>query len=295
MSRELWMQVLSNRVARLPSPLPRIFWRELYHVFDDFVAWTIRHPADAADLDAEAARWRAQSGFKAHFSHYFSPYYRNRAGQTGKDRKQIFQMCQPFFQHLAARKPWWFTIPSFRLLAERMIAALYATFAACTTVIHALRDLDDSLAAALSPRHLLPPVAIRLLRYEADNYFCTNAHVDKSAVTIVLDTDDAADDQCLVFAPIDFATRPVLLSEFRPIAKDDGEALVFLGAAPLQAGYSRFLPAPHAVRPCMRAAVRHSAIFFWLLPNVDMDDFDTSVPVIDDLGVARPSIIVSNS
>jgi hypothetical protein len=131
----------------------------------------------------------------------------------------------------------------------------------------------------------MPPVAIRLLQYFGDSQFYTDPHVDKSAITIIADTDDPADDPCLVFGPL--TPRVPLLSEFAPIQKRGDESLLFLGAAAREAGFNDFRPIPHAVRPAREQRVRHSAIFFWLLPGIDLKAFSTSVPFTDDIGLSR--------
>jgi hypothetical protein len=282
---EIWRTILERGAAPIPAPLPSGVWARLYDAFDTFSDFVEEHHEYANVFDTTARAWQSESGLALHFSGYFSPYFRDRVGQTGKDQKKIFQFCEPYFRYLADYHPELLSIASFARLAEGSLAALYAVYSAVFPLICSLGHLNEKLLSALLPRNTMPPISIRLLRYNGDSHFFTNPHVDKSAITIITDTDDPADDPCLVFAPP--AVAQPLLSQFAPIQKGKNESLLFLGAAAREAGFADFRPAPHAVRPSREQRVRHSAIFFWLLPGTDLKLFSTSVPYTDDLGLSR--------
>jgi hypothetical protein len=281
----IWKEVLERGAAPIPAPLPPPVWNRLYGALDAFANFLAAHDEYADVFDRTAKAWQVESGLDLHFSGYFSPYYRNRVGQAGKDQKQIFQFCEPYFRYLANRHPELLALAPFARLAEGSLAALYSVYSAVLPLIDALRNVDKELLAALRPHNALPPIAIRLLQYEGDSQFFTDPHVDKSAITIITDTDDSVDDPCLVFGPLAPATP--LLSQYAPMIKRKDESLLFLGAAAREAGFAAFRPAPHAVRPSREHRIRHSAIFFWLLPGIDLKLFSTSVPFTDDLGLSR--------
>ena len=279
----IWQEVFARGVARIAPPLPAWVWQHLYDALDAFADFVAANPEYATVFDTTAKAWQAERGLE--FSGYFSPYFRNRIGQAGKDQKYIFQICEPYFRYLADRHPRLLALPAFARLADAALAVLYSLHAAMLPLMSSLRDAHPGLHAALMQGEVMPPVVLRLLHYRGDGRFFTDPHVDKSAVTVIVNTDDPEDDPCLVFAPSTVGT--LLLSEFRPVRKRQDEAIVFLGAAGREAGLSGCAPAPHAVRPSRVPRTRHSAIFFWLLPGIDLKSFSTAVPFVDDLGHSR--------
>lgn len=291
MDNSPWNEILTHGVARVASPLPKFVWRDLYASFASF-AEVASHLEYADIFDIEAKEWQAESGLRLHFSGYFSPYYRNRVGQSGRDNKKVIQFCEPYYRYLCRSQPQLFEMIEFRVLVDRMMAVLYSSLASYTPLVHALSGIDHELAENLLQGDLGPPVAIRLISYQGDDYYFTNPHVDKSAITVILDTDEPNDRPCLVFAPHGRESTPPL-SEFAPVLTREGEALAFLGAAPREANHRKFLPAGHAVRRLEGSgmpSVRNVAIFFWLLPGIDLARFNTAIPFIDDIGQARPSM-----
>jgi len=279
----IWQEVFERGVAHIAPPLPRWVWQRLYDALDAFADFVAANSEYATVFDTTAKAWQADRGLE--FSGYFSPYFRNRVGQAGKDQKYIFQICEPYFRYLADQQPRLLALPTFARLAESALATLYSLHAAMLPLMRALRAKHPGLHAALMQDDVMPPVVLRLLHYRGDGQFFTDPHVDKSAVTVIVNTDDPVDDPCLVFAPSTVGTP--LLSEFRAVRKHQDEALVFLGAAGREAGFSGCAPAPHAVRPARVPRTRHSAIFFWLLPGIDLRSFSTAVPFVDDLGHSR--------
>ena len=277
-----WNTLSTSGVSTIPPPLPVSAWLRLYNKFDAFVEAVAKLPREhRLAFDEAAASWRTESGLRFHYSGYFSPYYRDRVGETGKDQKQILQSCIPYYSYLSEHHPHLLAMPEFETLLNGLHAALASIYADCLPFVHALREFAPALSDALLSRDTMPPVVLRLLRYEASCQFLTHPHVDKSAITIIAHTDDPPDDPCLVFAPR-VSDHPLPLSAFAPAGSSD-QALMFMGAAPQQAGLSRFSAAPHAVRPVREKRVRHSAVFFWLLPGIDLHPFSTHVPFVDDL------------
>src|SRR4051812_40232442 len=82
---KIWKQVLEQGTAMIPAPLPPLVFRRLYNALDEFAAFVAEHDQYADVFDTTAKSWQAESGLGLHFSGYFSPYFRNRVGQAGKD------------------------------------------------------------------------------------------------------------------------------------------------------------------------------------------------------------------
>jgi hypothetical protein len=288
MPNQIWTDIITKGIARVPTPLPKTAWHLLYELFGSFISLVSSNNEFQDVFDRTAKLWRNDSGLKLQYSGYFSPYYRNRTGQVGKDNKQVVQFCEPYYRYLSESAPKLLALSEYRNLVQGMMSALYSTLATYLPIAHSLAQVDRELSQALLPPGTTPSVALRLIRYESDAYYFTNPHVDKSAITVILDSDEPPDQSCLVFAPRE--TVVPKLSDFVPVEKNDGDAVLFLGAAPQKASHTWASPAAHAVRPLKTPATRHVAVFFWLLPGIDMSSFNTAVPYENDLGQARPAL-----
>lgn len=282
---ELWRSVVEHGAAVIPAPLPSTVWQHLYDALDLFTKHVAISVKYAETFNRAAKEWQERSGLSLQFSGYFSPYFRNRLGQKDKDQKAIFQICEPYYRYLSRTHPELLAVQEFGSLVEGTLAAMQSVYCAVLPHILSLNLEHSEFLSAIRPIDGLPPIALRLLHYESDSHFFTDPHVDKSAVTIILNTDDPLDDPCLTFAPAD-STNP-LLSQFVPVPVQRDQSILFLGAAGREAGFSGLRPAVHAVKPAKANRVRHSAIFFWLLPGIDLRTFSTNVSFIDDLGRAR--------
>lgn len=287
MASNLWLHIMQEGFATVPSPLSKTAWNRIYALFDAFVDSVSLDPSAMQAFNDSAKEWQVRSGLSPYFASYFSPYFRDTNHKQGKDQKRIIQMCEPYSRYLDQAKSPLLDNHFYRALLDGLMAALYSTVAAIEPLLGELREDYPDVYNALVPDANLPPVALRLLSYSSDNAFATNPHVDKSAVTVIVDTDDPIEDPKLVYAPPTVIGTCPKLSHFRPVMRAENGAVMFLGAALQQAGYSEFTPLPHAVRPFRSAGLRHSAVFFWLLPHFDMKTFDTTVFVEDDLGLAR--------
>src|SRR5260370_21880776 len=96
---QIWRDVLERGAAPIAAPLPPPVWRRLYNALDEFGEYIDGHDEYADIFDKTAKSWQAHSGLGLHFSGYFSPYFRNRVGELGKDQKKIFQFCEPYFRY----------------------------------------------------------------------------------------------------------------------------------------------------------------------------------------------------
>lgn len=284
-----WSQILDSGIGVISAPRSKDSWRHLYSLYDAFVEYVGNHPAKLPLFNETAKKWQSESGLKQFFSGYFSPYFRDTTDTEGKDNKQTIQFCEPYYRYLYQERSELLEIESFRRLADGLMSHMLSCFSAVVPTVSALGEFEQSLYQALVPRSAMPPIALRLIRYSSDKVFATNPHVDKSAITVIADTDDAEDDPLLVFGPTTFVGQ-LKLSDFVPVQKRSDESLILLGAAPREAGFSKFRPSPHAVLPILTKKVRHSAIFFWLMPYLDLENFDTTIHCVDDVRLARKII-----
>lgn len=286
MRKEVWPTVLEPGVAIVPAPLSKTVWERLYVEFDKFAQSVSGDTEFSKRYNVEAKEWQKEKKNRELYGGYFSPYFRDTSKIPGRDKKRIVQLCEPYYRHLHQKNSVLLTNPFFVRLIDGMMAALYSCCAAVTPILNDLEEIEPFLYERLMLKAELPPVSLRLLSYDADPQFATNPHVDKSAFTVIVDADDPVEASKTIFCPHAPESAPPKLSSFKPIRKNANEALLFLGAAPRVGGFANFLPMPHAVGP-FEGVVRHSAVFFWHLPNTDMQDFDTKIAFEDDMGLAR--------
>ena len=255
--------------ALLSSPLPPSAWRSLYATFDEFCQKVADDSRHHTVFDEVASEWRGRVGRE--FSGYFSPYYRDRVAEKGKDNKKIIQSCVPYHEYLWRNRPDLMEVPVFRRMFDGLTAALATSYMTIVPLVRALVKRDDRLKERLFAGGHLPPVAIRLLSYSQDDgRWATQRHVDKSAITVILHTDDPLNDQRLL------VYRPNGGGMLQERERSEEKARVFYGAALQEAGYDQYRPAVHAVRGLGTQETRHSAIFFWLLRGIDLSEFDTT-------------------
>lgn len=281
----MWTEILNNGVSKIPAPLPKTVWRRLYELFDAFSNSLAEQPDALKSYNSEAKAWQMESGLAKYYGGYFSPYFRDTSSQKGKDNKRIVQICEPYYRFLTERRSRLLDNELYFELLEAMMSALFSSCAGFLPFISALKGIDSSLFELLSPSEMLPPVSIRLLSYDTDFQMATNPHLDKSAITVIADNDDPDGEARLIVGSPKMDGRSNL-SSYRSVPTNAGESIIFLGAALREAGMTKYLPLPHAVLP-FEGKMRHSAIFFWHLPNVEMQNFDTKLEVEDDLKLTR--------
>ncbi len=255
----------------------RRVWDRLYRALDAYVEVSRERPDELAH--EEARRWFERRPDWKFYKGAFAPCFKDANGDShGTDRKQTFQLCEMYYRFLNEQRPELLEGDEFRHLVDGAMAAMYSVHAAIQPLVVALSGSAPQLYRALNPVGALPPVSLRLLRYERNDGLAIRPHVDKSGLTVILDSDDPPDRPNLILGPLN-AVEPVKLSSFVPAVKGKNEALMFFGAGLRAAGFEQCAPLPHTVA-AVKTAVRHSAVFHWFLPNLDTDAVETKVQVI---------------
>lgn len=265
---------MTKGFAAIPRPVAKDVWRRLYRALDEY-----SHPEATADrsvtVHAAAADWLEERGLRRFYSGVFAPYFKDTTAEPGKDKKKTFQFFEVYYRFLNQERADLFEDERFRQLVDGSMAALYSVHAAVHPFVAELRDVNPELYRALSPENALPPVSLRLLRYERTDSLGIRPHIDKSGLTVILDSDDPADETNLVFGPLD-PSLSASLDSFRPLTCRQDESLIFFGGGLRAAGFQECRPLPHTVRP-FRRAVRHSAVFHWFLPNLETETLHTKL------------------
>jgi hypothetical protein len=124
------------------------------------------------------------------------------------------------------------------------------------------------------------PISIRVISYENEGHFSVSPHFDKSAVTILLPSDDMPDQECLIVAPADGTPfnhenlkgiiRP------KPTHPDSESCALFITGAMLEEIGVSIPPTPHAVLPHDRL-LRHVLVAFCNVPYMDTKHLTYSI------------------
>ncbi len=115
------------------------------------------------------------------------------------------------------------------------------------------------------------PISIRIISYEYEGDFSVSPHYDKAAMTLLLPSDDAPDEECLIIAPADGTgfDPDKLRRPIRPVPdREDTSCAVFITGSMLEYIGVPIPPTPHAVLPHDRK-LRHVLVAFCNVPHID--------------------------
>lgn len=263
---------------------------KIHAAFDGVITYAGDNPDWVDRFNQKASAWKSKvraSGMLN--SGYFGPYYRDVRGK-GKDNKVTYQTCDAFRSSCQAGADVENVLPQ---PVEHLDRALSA---ALVDVLPSFSIVADALATAipqLKDRLVLedgdPNLSIRVLKYFVDDKASTNPHVDKSALTYIMHTSDAAKGGSLTFA--NPSSKRLTVADFRN-PNDFGAPLssfghVLVGEAFNAAGFTSLKATPHAALISSNGEVRYSIVAFWLLRGVDLAPFNTKVVVTDDDSILR--------
>ncbi len=143
-----------------------------------------------------------------------------------------------------------------------------------------LSDLEKEMpgiTALAYGKHNDLTVVTKIVRYEQaeDGTWGTTPHVDKSALTLILNSDDVNDESLWLCEDINNPSLAKLHKPERIFNKSFScsSALLIPGIELLKVGFS-LMPTVHGVRPITRP-YRHAVISFLLIPDVDMSQVIT--------------------
>lgn len=276
-------QLKGKGYTSIPKLFTQPFYDELYKLYDQVIDLMSQDTYFYETYKLASERWKSIAKNNNLYGRFFKPYYRDRRGVIGTDEKVILQTCPSFYQYLAfSFYNIYMNYPVLERLKSKLMAIILAHKKHVVQFIHLM---DDGLKKVLMPESGETPVSIRILRYEKDSKLSTNPHVDKTAFTLILNTNDPPDREKLIVRNVDEPIK--YLSQYEVPKIHEDHSLLFFGAALEQAGHKAYKALAHAVLPFNHSHERYSIILFWHLPNFDMSNFSTKVEFSDDLNLAR--------
>jgi hypothetical protein len=249
--------------------------------FASFVAEIAERKEVQHALDDLQAKWMTN---KKRCSYYDgAPMgFRDRTGRSDKEAKRYFQYCQEFGQLARLECPDLFRV-------SKTIATLICLLDSCAasaetamlTYIRMLAEEYPGIDAVLTRKDRPAPVLLRLIQYASSPVLSVVPHVDKSALTLHMHSNDGPSERFIMGKPDEFPRLSTMKAVER--ASEAGErALVFAGALLREAGFD-VPPTPHAVFGGTSSVPRQALVAFWLVPNLNTDHLTTDVPFVEDL------------
>lgn len=230
------------------------------------------------DIQSRAEMWCSEDGNRSAFSQ--APVgFRDRRLRPDKSHKAYFQYCREFGYFMRGFRGGSYELSTdFRLLVDALDEL----------VNHAEREFEHVTTALCDafPEHMprrdelrASSVLVKLLAYYPEANWATSPHYDKSALTMVLNASDIAEDRFRI-GPFRHSSDADRLTAPDRAVNDDSEAgtaVVFPGMLWPLMGCDFLMPSPHAVMPLERATVRYSAIAFQLPSGLATDDLRTTI------------------
>lgn len=269
-----------------PDSLPcRVWFQELYQAYDRVSQLLRSAPSLRDEWEACVHQWHGVDDTRAFYCGV-PPVFRDKSSQEGKRDKEYIQYCLDFaefsgflksrvYQEIPIRK-------MFELLRELHFTCTELFFAGITAVTEAAPWLRNKLVY----HDRMAPVVLKVLRYNPNpSRFATGPHFDKSALSLLLHSDDEEVSYRLgkhktedlryseLFAPISY-----------PVRADAPNHAVLIAGSCLQAvGVAKLPPTPHSVIPVTDSEHRHSIVAFYLFPYLDTTALSPKARYINDL------------
>ncbi len=229
--------------------------------------------------------WNADRDDRRYYGGFFKNYYRNREDDFGYDDKIVWQASSDFLDYfeLGLSMLGYRSDPVFDLVLQAQSFLSRGIEQMRPTILGLCKRYPELEQRLLEETRELP-CTIRFMRYRSHERLGTHPHVDKTVMSSIIWNSDPNEDQRLAFPlyPSD-AHDP---SRYHPVGckprSQPSPAYLFWGAALSEAGYPQ--PAsPHAVLPVLGSSHRYSVAVFWLLPDLDLSDFKTAVPIVPEV------------
>jgi hypothetical protein len=210
--------------------------------------------------------------------------FRDRHGRKNKRAKDYLQFCLSYAHSDAFREAKIANIPEVRELFEKLSDLHFRCVELFAGTVEGICAGSLQLRDRIQPPGNLSLIVIKMLRYSPQAArFATEPHFDKSALSLLLDSDDNE-----VRYRVAKYELPVRLSQFvapceyRSNVGVPGPATIISGLCLREIGLRRFQPSPHFVLP-VTGRRRHSVVAFLLVPGLEgTDQMSTYVDFVND-------------
>ncbi len=263
--------------------LPSMRWFEgVYEDFDRFIDSVESEPEKGLQLRRYAQEWLKEDDHDYYYCNVPCSY-RNRLVNDRKRDKVYLQWCYDFSRSALFRGSAIGQESNTIRLCEKLEELEYICSPIFRDCIDDLGRTFPAFAARFDTNRALP-VIFKLVRYSLSPLrFATDPHYDKSALSLILNSDDAhvnwkigKGHSCRLSdmaAPFDY-----------PEDRDQPTDTILFPGLCLRAMDVAVDPAPHCVMPVTDRPYRHSIIAFLLIPGLgNMDALDTQAVYQHDI------------
>jgi len=263
----------------IPPVLPSVGQCQRTYSFLDEVLDGLSDPAVAAALDAVTRRWLADEDRRRRWWH-IPPGFRDRVEEAGRPDKSYVQTV-PGFSRLLRLSPEGEYLATRLPALSKLLFHLDAIAAEATEIfIDIANALDQHVAIKRATMiDVKPTVVVKAIRYEPGTAWGTEPHRDKSALSMICWSDEPTSH--LAVAPT--RAQPTAPADFQPVDAPP-ESVAGTGATLLVGGTLELAGVPmkpsyHAVLPVESRRPRHALIAFLLVPYLDADTMETTLPI----------------
>jgi hypothetical protein len=263
----------------------RCWFNNLYNTYDDVSRLLLETPALLDEWHRCVESWQRIRDTRQFFCGTPTDF-RDRSTRADKRDKEYLQYSLDFATSSAFRD----SVLSRNCAVVRLFGMLEELHFACADLFFRVIDSITAEVPEAKSRLLydgrLAPIIIKVLRYNRrPERFATDPHFDKSALSLLLNSDDKSVSYRLgryvpseiryseLFAPI----------EYPPNDDQWNDAVLISGLCLREVGLSALPPTPHSVLPVQDRDVRHSVVAFYLVPYLDTTHMTTNAPYINDL------------
>lgn len=266
---------------------PRRWFTSLYAAYDKVSTLVADKPQLLRQWEAAYVQWQAEGDNKAYFADV-PPFFKNRSPlptSSAKRNKEYIQFCLDFAESPAYRTSSLAVIGEFRELVELMTELHYTSDRLFWRAIRSITDDESMMRRRLRPAGRVAPIVLKAIRYNYDpKRFATDPHYDKSALSLLLHSDD----RHVSYGVAAHTSEPVRCTELRapidyPLSDDAPNHGVLISGLCFQKIGVGIGPSPHAVLPVTSSKWRHAIVAFYLVPYLDTTDMHTAAPFVNDL------------
>lgn len=272
-------EITENGYATLRRSMPsRYNFGALYALFDQVANIHCFEKQQNSRIKAEADAWQMMAGNQAAYAG--APMgFNDRRARTDKAEKYYFQYCREFHYYLRSHHAsTYYQCPVFAAFAEKLFELSDLADGIFRGLAKELDNGAGNLSRVLFGNCGTPSILLKVLCYEPSTTWGTVPHFDKSALSLVMNTDDVERENFRIGQYRPGITTEELTAPDR-IVEDGtapGNALLFPGMCLYAIGESQIMPTPHGVLPVSNNRRRHSLIAFLLAPGIDTSAMETN-------------------
>lgn len=254
----------------------QIDYNRLYENFDRFIDAMNSDPLFSQKMFDMESAFLAETGRKSRYCSAPPSYRDPRKNTTKRFSKIYFQFIKEFYDICSIYNALPQNPQALEFL-KQMRTIDHISKQMFLQVLEGLEKDYPGITKRVHGKHSELTVITKIVRYEEteSGLWGTTPHVDKSALSLILNSDDANDESLWLCEDVD---KPMMYKLHKPLryfsqSADHTSVILIPGAACLKMDIP-LKPTVHGVAPITKP-FRHALISFLLIPDVDMSDIVT--------------------